>query len=88
MSKQPYSKGSKYASSDVDANGTTRLASRIRIDSLFLSPGRKFLYLFDYGDEWWHEVELTEIKEKIPRGIYPRLVKKQGKSPRQYPQDG
>jgi len=88
MSNKPYDKESEYASPVVDTSGKSRLATRIRIDSLALRPGQKFLYLFDYDDEWWHEVELVGVSEKVPRGSYPRVVKKQGKSPPQYSSDG
>ena len=84
MSNKPYDKENEYTSPGLDTHGTSRLATRIRIGSLALHPGQKFLYLFDYGDEWWHEVELIGINEKVPRVSYPRVVKKQGKSPPQY----
>ena len=84
MSNKPYDKESEYTSPGLDPKGTSKLATRIRIDSLALHSGQKFLYLFDYGDEWWHEVELVSVTEKVTRGSYPRVVKKQGKSPPQH----
>lgn len=83
MSNKPYDKESEYTSPGLDIHGTSRLATRIRIDSLALHPGQRFLYFFDYGDEWWHEVELIGVTEKVTRGSYPRVVKRQGKSPPQ-----
>lgn len=74
-----------YREAGADTTGETKLATRIRIDSLALYGGPKFLYLFDYGDEWWHEVELMGVTRKVTRANYPRVVKKQGKSPLQYP---
>jgi tetratricopeptide (TPR) repeat protein len=88
MSNKPYDKENEYTSPGLDTHGTSRLATRIRIDSLALHPGQKVLYLFDYGDEWWHEVELIGVIEKVPRGNYPRVVKRQGKSPPQYSSKG
>ena len=85
MSNRPYDRESEYTSPGLDEEGTGKLATRIRIDSLALHGGRNFLYLFDYGDEWWHDVELIDATEKVTRGSYPRVVKKQGKSPPQYP---
>ncbi len=84
MSNKPYDKENEYTSPSLDTDGTGRLATRIRIDSLALHLGQKFLYLFDYGDEWWHEVELISVAEKVTRSNYPKVVKKQGKSPPQY----
>ena len=85
LSNQPYDMENAYHSRGLDAAETGKLATRIRIDSIALYGGPKFLYLFDYGDEWWHEVELINVTERVTRASYPKVVKKQGKSPPQYP---
>jgi len=88
LSNKPFDKESEYTAPGFDTGGTSKLASRIRIDSVELYGGPRFLYLFDYGDEWWHDVELVSITQRVTRTNYPRVVKKQGKSPPQYPSDG
>jgi len=85
LSNKPYDMESAYNSPGLDTGEMGKLATRIRIDSLALHGGPKFLYLFDYGDEWWHKVELISVTERVTRASYPRVVKKQGKSPPQYP---
>jgi len=85
LSNKPYDKETEFTSPGADASGETKLATRIRIDSLALYGGPKYLYLFDYGDEWWHEIELIGVTRKVTRASYPRVVKKQGKSLPQYP---
>jgi hypothetical protein len=55
-----------------------------RIDSLRLKVKQKFEYLFDYGDEWWHEITLEEIHAPQPDLAYPRLIASKGDSPPQY----
>jgi tetratricopeptide (TPR) repeat protein len=87
LSNKPFDRDSEYASPGLDTDVTGKLATRIRIDSIALYGGPKFLYLFDYGDEWWHEVELISVTERVTRANYPRIVKKQGKSPPQYHRD-
>jgi len=52
ISNKPYDKENEYTSPGLDTHGMSKLATRIRIDSLFLHIGQKVLYLFDYGDEW------------------------------------
>ena len=84
----PYDKENEYTSPGVDPDGKTKLASRIRIDSVELYGDTKFLYLFDFGDEWWHNVELVSVILKNTRANYPRIVEKHGKSPPQYPKLG
>ena len=87
LSNKPYDRESEYTSPGLDTDGTNKLATRIRIDSIALYGGPNILYLFDYGDEWWHEVELISVTERVTRASYPRVVKKQGKSPPQYPRN-
>jgi hypothetical protein len=59
-------------------------ATRVRIESLNLKPKQKFLYLFDYGDEWHFEVEF--LKEEPPeKTLYPRIIDSRGEDPEQYP---
>ena len=58
-------------------------ASEVELRSLGLKPKHRFLYLFDYGDEWLFEVEF--IKEVVSEEVvYPRVVRSRGESPRQY----
>lgn len=85
LSNKPFDRESEYTSPGLDTDGMGKLATRIRIDSVELYGGPIFLYLFDYGDEWWHEVELMSVTERVTRAKYPRVVKKHGKSPPQYP---
>jgi hypothetical protein len=41
--------------------------------------------LFDYGDEWLFDVELTGVGQAEPRTRYPRLLRQHGEAPEQYP---
>jgi hypothetical protein len=60
-------------------------AAKARIDRLPLKIGDIFEYLFDYGDEWWHELTLVDILPAEPKLAYPRVVEAKGESPPQYP---
>jgi hypothetical protein len=55
------------------------------IESLKLRVKRVFGYLFDFGDEWKHHLEVVAIGEPVAGEKYPRLAKKIGDSPPQYP---
>ncbi len=55
------------------------------IESLGLKVGRPFGYWFDYGDDWWHQINVKKIKPTVPKGRYPRVIKRRGQSPPQYP---
>lgn len=56
-----------------------------KLTSLGLTPRRKFYYLFDFGDEWWHEITVEQTDAPAEKGKYPRIVEMKGASPPQYP---
>ena len=61
-------------------------ASDVTIGSLVLNEKQKFYYLFDYGDQWWHEITYEGIKDCAAKN-YPSVLLKKGDSPEQYPDD-
>lgn len=44
----------------------------------------KFLFIFDYGDEWSFKVERTGSGAKAKGAKYPHVVKSEGTAPVQY----
>jgi len=54
------------------------------LDALGLKVGRRFGYWFDFGDDWWHQINVMAIQDKAPPGKYPKVVKREGESPPQY----
>jgi hypothetical protein len=54
------------------------------LDSLRLKEGDAFGYWFDFGDDWWHQINVEGVTDEVPRGKLPKVVKKVGKSPPQY----
>ena len=60
---------------------------RTRIESLGLEVGRSFGYWFDFGDDWWHQINVEAMDDKVPSGKFPKVIKRQGKSPPQYPDE-
>jgi len=67
--------------------GTRRAAgdvTRTSIGSLGLKVDDAFGYWFDFGDDWWHQVNVVDIAEKAGRGEYPKVTKRVGASPPQY----
>ncbi len=57
------------------------------IESLALKVGDRFGYWFDFGDDWWHQINVEAIEEKVPKSKLPKVTKKVGKSPPQYADD-
>jgi hypothetical protein len=60
-------------------------AADATIASLALRRGRKFEYLFDYGDSWWHTITVEQVNGPVQPGRYPRIIETHGQSPPQYP---
>jgi len=60
-------------------------AAETELVSLKLKPKQVFFYLFDFGDEWWHEITVEEIDAAREKGKYPRVLESRGDSPPQYP---
>jgi len=57
------------------------------IESLRLKVGDRFCYWFDFGDDWWHQINVEAVEDKVPKGKFPKVTKREGKSPPQYPDE-
>lgn len=55
------------------------------IGKLGLEERESFWYWFDFGDNWWHQVDVLAIREEAPSGEYPKVTDWVGDSPPQYP---
>lgn len=55
------------------------------VNALNLVPDERFGYTFDFGDDWWHVLEVEAIHDQAPKGKYPKIIERIGQSPPQYP---
>jgi hypothetical protein len=58
--------------------------AKTSINDLNLVEGEIFGYWFDFGDDWWHAIEVRTIQSKAKQGRYPRITNRVGASPPQY----
>ncbi len=49
-------------------------ARTIRLESLGLRVGERFLYEYDFGDAWLHDLRVEQIVEAQPGTPYPRCI--------------
>lgn len=49
-------------------------AQKVRLADFRLRPGERFLYEYDFGDDWQHDVRLERILPLGPRQIYPVCI--------------
>jgi hypothetical protein len=57
------------------------------LDALKLEVDDVFGYWFDFGDDWMHEVQVVAIEDAPAKGKFPKIVKRVGDSPPQYPDE-
>ena len=69
---------------DNDENPPAGDVERTTIGSLGLKVDDAFGYWFDFGDDWWHQINVVAIEETAGRGKFPKVVKRVGESPPQY----
>ncbi len=80
--------GLKQAFSNSDLTpAPTGDVSSTSIATLGLSIDDAFGYWFDFGDDWWHQINVITIQDKAQSGKYPRITKRVGASPPQYPDE-
>jgi Plasmid pRiA4b ORF-3-like protein len=58
--------------------------TRTTVGALGLKKGDAFGYWFDFGDDWWHQINVVAIEDQVSGGKYPKVVRCIGESPPQY----
>ena len=79
--------GKRWSDNSIKSprDGEPPSAGEVRIYQANLREKQKFLYLFDYGDEWLFQITVTAIRETDTIPLRPQIVKSLGESPEQYP---
>ena len=76
--------GPPMAMVDPFGDGDGSADAERTLDSLGLATGARFLYWFDFGDDWWHQVDVLAKTEGTSRGKLPKVTQRVGESPPQY----
>jgi len=79
-----YGLGDGHEGSGLDSPDLAGDVTDTTIGSLGLKVDDAFGYWFDFGDDWWHQISVASIDDKAPRGEYPKVTKRVGKSPPQH----
>ncbi|MEN1967515.1 hypothetical protein WMZ97_05485 [Lentibacillus sp. N15] len=69
--------------SPLDDGGGQNAAS-ITIGSIGMHPRKRFLYLYDYGDEWIFTITVDHIQDDEPGPVKPYIAERKGDAPVQY----
>jgi hypothetical protein len=78
---------SSLAGGGLDEPKPDGVCNETEIGSLALEKDEAFGYWFDFGDDWWHQINVVSITEPVPKGRYPKIIKRKGESPPQYPDE-
>jgi len=70
---------------DIGEESDAGSVKRMRTSEAFPEIGHKMTFLFDYGDNWEFRVELIGKGVKEPGVKYPKVCKRVGRAPKQYP---
>lgn len=81
MDNKRWSKRDAYYASFLE-NGC-RTTDSCTLDKAGLCKGKKFLYLFDFGDEWTFQCKVLKVVEEATD--QPVVIKSKGDAPEQYP---
>lgn len=53
--------GQEYGAANIDSDYPSIDERRVRLDHLLGAPKDKMLYVYDFGDDWQHEVLLEQV---------------------------
>ncbi|MBI1853781.1 MAG: plasmid pRiA4b ORF-3 family protein [Planctomycetes bacterium] len=70
----------RFAASNQPAGDVTRTT----LGLLRLEAADHFIYWFDFGDDWRHQIDVEAVSDKVPKGKLPRVINRVGESPPQY----
>ncbi len=59
-------------------------SNKVKVGELQLYKKQKFLYLFDYGDEWRFNIEVVDIEDTDTKLLRPIIDESKGQAPQQY----
>ena len=67
---------------DPDFGGDDLPANKSTLSQVIEDTGKKTInYVYDFGDNWEHEVKIGKMTEPVPGELYPRLTEVIGKCP-------
>lgn len=72
-----------YTLSEAMNTGRELSVEGTSLRALELCRGQKFTYLFDFGDMWWFDIKVLEIREGTVGA--PQVIKAVNEAPQQYP---
>jgi len=78
MNNRAWDQDAEYAcrGGDLDEDGVRGSSDKVKLSKFRLGKGDKFLYLFDYGDEWRFQIKVLRVIEEATKT--PFVIKSVG----------
>ena len=74
--------GVTWGAPDPDIGGDDRPADKITLAEAMADTGtHRFRYVYDFGDDWLHRLEIGPGTAPLPGTVYPRLTEVAGRCP-------
>jgi len=79
MNNRAWDQDAEYAcpGGDLEEDGVRGSSDKVKLSKFRLVKGDKFLYIFDYGDEWRFQIKVLQVIEGTT--ISPIVLKSVGK---------
>lgn len=85
--KNPYASKERYALFADIGEGEGETGVKGTPVARVFRPGRKMLFHFDYGDDWFFLVACTSVAESDKKRRFRNVLTTKGTPPVQYPED-
>lgn len=56
---------------EMDEDADIEDSKKLKLNKFSFKRGAKFIYMYDFGDEWLHEIHVEEILKHDEKAIYP-----------------
>lgn len=85
LSGRAWDSSTEIGCPSLDGEMEPPTADEVTLGDLDPQPGQRLLYLFDFGDDLRHDIEVLGIAPPSAEGQYPRIAETHGAAPPQYP---
>ena len=74
--------GATWGLPDPDFSGDDLPANKTTLSEVLEDTGaRSIRYIYDFGDNWEHKLQIGKVTDPIPGDLYPRLTEISGRCP-------
>jgi hypothetical protein len=76
MNNSAWDEDAEYVSPHMELEGARGFSDRAKLSKFHLVKGDKFLYIFDFGDEWRFQIRVLRVVDELVKT--PAVLKSKG----------